>query len=212
MFAVETVLSKSKPCNKCYVVKSLECFASYKNRKDRLCYTPCCKECILARARKRNAEIASDPILKKKMLEKIYAWRRKTGWNKKESVVASKNKWFKKFGRACRATWFKEHPEKRLLYSRAWRAKHNSQVREYCRRRRARVLNATIGEVSYDEILERDAYVCHVCGNMVAPWDLEFDHVIPLSRGGPHNMENIKISHMHCNRVKHAKITIIVEQ
>jgi len=34
--------------------------------------------------------------------------------------------------------------------------------------------------------------------------DLHFDHVVPLSKGGPHTTENIRPSHSTCNLKKGA--------
>lgn len=36
--------------------------------------------------------------------------------------------------------------------------------------------------------------------------DLHFDHVIPVSRGGAHSMDNIKSAHAVCNLRKHDKL------
>ena|SRR5438445_2833522 len=44
-----------------------------------------------------------------------------------------------------------------------------------------------------------DGYNCHICGGVVAPSDVHFDHVIPLSRSGPHSEDNIKVAHSVCN-------------
>jgi len=35
---------------------------------------------------------------------------------------------------------------------------------------------------------------------------VEFDHVIPLARGGRHILANIRAVHRHCNRVKHTSL------
>lgn len=44
--------------------------------------------------------------------------------------------------------------------------------------------------------------VCHICGQDIEPHDLHADHVIPLSRGGPDNQENVRPSHAACNQAK----------
>lgn len=61
--------------------------------------------------------------------------------------------------------------------------------------------------VDYAAILERDGMVCHICGDAIPSLDvLHFDHVIPLSKGGPHSADNIKPSHASCNLTKGARI------
>ena len=70
-------------------------------------------------------------------------------------------------------------------------------------RRRGRKRNVIVQQVSYERILERDGMVCHICEQPILPHHkLEFDHVVPLARGGSHTEENIKPSHQQCNRRK----------
>ncbi len=60
--------------------------------------------------------------------------------------------------------------------------------------------------VDYRLILQRDSGVCGICGGPVAPDDLEFDHIMPLARGGIHMESNIQVAHGICNRRKYAKV------
>jgi HNH endonuclease len=46
---------------------------------------------------------------------------------------------------------------------------------------------------------------CYLCGEPLAD-PVEFDHVIPLARGGRHVLANIKPTHQRCNRVKGASL------
>lgn len=62
---------------------------------------------------------------------------------------------------------------------------------------------------SYVEVYERDGWVCGVCGGPVDPqlaWpdpmSVSLDHVVPLSKGGPHCRENAQCSHLVCNTRK----------
>lgn len=86
--------------------------------------------------------------------------------------------------------------------SRRWEQKNPLRRAELGMRRRARKLNVAYEEISYSKILQSYGYNCHICGGMIDPHDLEFDHVIPLARGGKHSEENIKPSHRVCNRRK----------
>lgn len=98
----------------------------------------------------------------------------------------------------------KERARERL---RAWYAENPERAREQTRRYQARRSAATVEEVSYAAILEREGMVCHICGvDIQGMSDLHFDHVIPLSRGGAHSNDNIKPSHAACNLRKGAKI------
>lgn len=56
--------------------------------------------------------------------------------------------------------------------------------------------------VYLDNIRERDNQMCHLCDKWVSIHDASLDHVVPLSRGGDHTAENIKLAHKLCNSKK----------
>ncbi|NRQ35984.1 HNH endonuclease [Nonomuraea sp. NN258] len=86
--------------------------------------------------------------------------------------------------------WREANPEKWALLNRANQ-----------RRRRSG------DKVDYSKILERDGWVCHICGYPIDGLDdLHFDHVIPLIKGGPHSLTNIRPAHAKCNLRKGAKL------
>lgn len=55
-------------------------------------------------------------------------------------------------------------------------------------------------ELSRKNILRRDAFRCQYCGRGGAP--LTIDHVIPRSRGGEDQWENLVCACIHCNNKK----------
>jgi 5-methylcytosine-specific restriction endonuclease McrA len=57
-------------------------------------------------------------------------------------------------------------------------------------------------DVSRDEIIERDGQACYLCGEELSIHEVTFDHVVPLSRGGTHTPENVRIAHHSCNSKK----------
>ena len=59
--------------------------------------------------------------------------------------------------------------------------------------------NAIVGPIDLEAIKERDRMRCCICGRKVAEKDLSFDHTIPLSLGGPHIQENLRVAHLCCN-------------
>lgn len=72
--------------------------------------------------------------------------------------------------------------------------------------RRARLKNAFIENVDYYDIYLKSDKRCEYCGMFLKFKKVEFDHFIPLSKGGLHKKENIKISCSTCNRKKGAKL------
>jgi hypothetical protein len=101
--------------------------------------------------------------------------------------------------------------ELRRLRRQRYYQSHKEQAKDFYPRRKARILNATVGKVDYKRILERDDYICHICNQPIDPnakkkssTALAFDHVVPLhprpnEPQGMHSEENIKPSHIACN-------------
>ena len=116
--------------------------------------------------------------------------------------------------RAYLHAYHKAHLEERAANSRAWREAHRDDRRDYdhvyqkthrqesaerCRRRRALLCGATVGPIDLAAIRQRDRMMCCICGRKVIEKDLSFDHTIPLSLGGPHTQENLRVAHRRCN-------------
>ena len=55
------------------------------------------------------------------------------------------------------------------------------------------------------KVLKRENQVCRSCGMPVADNDIHFDHIIPWSKGGPTEENNIQLLCGTCNRKKSAK-------
>jgi len=52
------------------------------------------------------------------------------------------------------------------------------------------------------KVVRRDNHVCQLCHAYVPDNEVEFDHIIPFSRGGPTTVENIRLLCVACNRKK----------
>ena len=52
------------------------------------------------------------------------------------------------------------------------------------------------------KVVRRDSHVCQSCHKYVPDDEVEFDHIIPYSKGGPTNVENIRLLCKTCNRKK----------
>lgn len=81
--------------------------------------------------------------------------------------------------------------------------------------RRAREKEAFVEEVDRLAVFDRDGWVCGICAEPVNP-DAKFpdlmsaslDHIIPLARGGLHEMSNCQLAHFICNSRKSDRIEI----
>lgn len=57
-------------------------------------------------------------------------------------------------------------------------------------------------------VVRRDNYTCQKCGTHLQDDEVEFDHRIPVSKGGSSEEHNIQLTCFDCNREKSAKIEI----
>jgi hypothetical protein len=75
---------------------------------------------------------------------------------------------------------------------------------------RANKLGVESEYVDYADVLRRSGGTCSLCGGKIHSGPgtkgeaLHFDHVIPVSKGGSHTMDNIAAAHAHCNVLKGA--------
>lgn len=92
--------------------------------------------------------------------------------------------------------WRKANPEKyKALYTRSMN------------KRRAFKLITQIGKVDYETIRAKANELCGICKLPIED-KFEYDHIVPLSKGGSHTTENHQLTHPSCNRKKSAKLTI----
>lgn len=201
-----------KTCSKCGKEKEYSEFYKDKKKLDGLFNS--CKECEILKSRKWKAE-NQDKIKEysnrnyKENKEKINNWSKEWYQRNKESVIIAKRQYRKDNSEkitAKRKEFYYSNRELVLSRCSNWAKNNPEKARQKVMRREAIKRKATVGIVSYNEILKRDGYVCHICNGVVSKGDVHFDHVIPLSRGGQHSMDNIKVSHAHCNLVKNNKL------
>jgi 5-methylcytosine-specific restriction endonuclease McrA len=84
-------------------------------------------------------------------------------------------------------------------------------------RRRARKLDNGFESYTEEQVLNLYGNNCHICNigiDLLAPrqagakgWEmgLHIDHVVPISRGGPDTLDNVRPSHGKCNLSKSSK-------
>ncbi|MEE8194173.1 MAG: HNH endonuclease signature motif containing protein [Dehalococcoidales bacterium] len=57
-------------------------------------------------------------------------------------------------------------------------------------------------------IVRRDNYTCQVCGKHLKDDEIEFDHMIPVSKGGSSEEQNIRLVCYNCNRRKGNRVDL----
>lgn len=86
--------------------------------------------------------------------------------------------------------------------------------------KRLNLINVIDDDITLDKVYEKDNGVCYLCGEKCDYSDIEkrkghaivhsmypsIDHVIPLSRGGCHSWDNVRLAHLGCNARKHNKV------
>lgn len=65
--------------------------------------------------------------------------------------------------------------------------------------RRARLRAVEYETIDRPAIIERDNSTCYLCGKVLLPDEITLDHVIPISKGGSHTTNNIKVACLSCN-------------
>lgn len=83
-------------------------------------------------------------------------------------------------------------------------AKHRYRVA-----RRMKESSAFVESVNPTEVYEESEGVCALCGlpvhnnwNCNDLWGATLDHIVPVSKGGKHERENIQLAHRICNSIK----------
>lgn len=86
-------------------------------------------------------------------------------------------------------------------------------------KRRLRIDENYIEDVSLEKLYERDGGICYLCGRktnyndyeikddvfIAGNWYPSIDHIVPLCEGGEHSYKNTKLAHRICNSLRYVK-------
>ena len=61
------------------------------------------------------------------------------------------------------------------------------------------------------KVVRRDNHICQICFKYVPDHEIEFDHVIPFSKGGPTTVDNLRLLCRECNRKKTNSLKELLE-
>ena len=101
---------------------------------------------------------------------------------------------------------------KERAYSAIYRKKHRKELRKRARERyrtdmkchlyyrnyHAKKKGSTIGPINIQALVERDS-VCAICHKHIPARQRSIDHILPISKGGAHIQDNLRIVHIRCN-------------
>lgn len=165
----------------CYYCRTIKPEISfYKDKQKPSGYKPRCKEC--------------EKLYKNKPLRRTYEKKYREQHPEKRRKIL--------------ATWYKTNKDKHFKTQQKYR--QTNQFKQLHKQdgaiRRARMCNAFIENVNYLDIYIKANKQCEYCEKPLAFSEVEFDHFIPLSKGGLHQQDNIKCACMVCNRSKGAII------
>lgn len=167
-----------KTCSKCKQVLPLALFYKMSISKDG--FRPSCKACDLMARDKNN----------RRKYEQVYWATRK----EIKAAIVKKSTSNNKDHHAAVLKTYRSTERFKLLH-----ANDGSK-------RRARIRKAFVEFVDYREVYNESGGLCFYCGKTLNFKDVEFDHYIPIAKGGPHVKNNIKCSCQYCNRSKGAKL------
>lgn len=102
--------------------------------------------------------------------------------------------------------YYQDNKPKYRERERRYRQEHPGVYQSKDMRRRARKIGAIHERINRDEIIARDAGICHLCGASPTGRSLTLDHVIPLVRGGTHTSDNLKVACRSCNSRKQRRL------
>lgn len=104
--------------------------------------------------------------------------------------------------------WAAREVRRNTRYAQENRAKARLYARTSQARRKAQKLKTETEPITADDVksmLKAQRGRCWWCGTKVGE-AFDVDHVIPLSKGGPHTLDNLVIACQPCNRRKHARM------
>ena len=111
----------------------------------------------------------------------------------------------------CPMHWKRDRRAAGLIENEPW----NERRKSHWHKRRAQKLNLPADNIRPADVYERDEWVCGICSTPVDrtlahpdPMSPSLDHVLPLSLGGHHTMENVALAHLSCNVRKGNRVEV----
>jgi hypothetical protein len=141
---------------------------------------------------------------KKKKEDVLQKWKQKIDWNRRVNAV-------------CKPCWeiqycpygplVEQFPLKERKDEKSCRIfGHDCPVffvaEPFTETKELRNISRRIPRVTQFRVLKRENQICSKCGTSVKDEDVEFDHIIPWSKGGSSDERNVRLLCKKCNRKK----------
>lgn len=134
------------------------------------------------------------------------AWKEANG----ERIAEARRRWLERNPTYYR-DWASANRDRTRVYSDRYRRANLELFAEAARRRRALERGVSVGEVNLDELWDGFCNLCQEPLDRSIAWpdplSKSLDHIIPISRGGLHQQDNLAWTHLVCNMRKGARIT-----
>lgn len=182
-----------KRCGKCGCNKDIDDFSKNKSKKDgRATECRLCKKQQDIKYRKEHQEYCKEYQTKYWTENRIELYEQKKEYivNNKTAHLTRQHIWYEKNKdniKARTAQYKKDYPEQYQMYN---------------NRRIARKKTVIVEIFDNQDIKNKYGDKCFYCGGLFT----HIDHYMPLSRGGPHTLENVRPSCETCNLHKSNKL------
>lgn len=214
-------MEHGKICTKCNEYKNINDFRKHKRRKDG--HSSSCRSCDTERDKLYYAKNKSNILEKQKEFREnnkdIVAERKKREYENNKERYAERNKlWHnenKERVNENSRNWSKRNKKKRAEHRKKWRMNNKDKIYSYGLKRRSYKQKVSFVTHERIEILERYNYTCQCCGIRVhdrstghwnTPDKAHIDHIIPVSKGGNSELDNLQLLCRTCNLSKSDKI------
>jgi hypothetical protein len=162
----------------------------------------------------KAAKKEKNKIKRKEYERELYRERRLNGTLKPKILTPEQ----KEKRRLTNKKWRENNLEHSRFLSRDWQRRNPGEASRAVMRRRAKKRSNGYEKYKDKDVLDMYGIICYLCNREIditlsrkigsERWleSLQIDHVIPISRGGPDFLSNVRPTHALCNMEKNDKL------